>query len=108
MRVIGGCGYLERMIGALLCLSMQETGSDVTPKTPRKRTPVKRQPSVWFEPASKLSLTPEAVDPIKLQEAVNSLTRRLNSLEAEWQELLEHLSEQEVFTDCTQDEEEMS
>lgn len=88
---------------------MQANGEDLTtPKPSRKRAPVKRQASVWFEPASKLSLTPEEVDPIKLQEAVNSLTKRLNCLEVEWQELLEHLSELEDFTALTPDEEEMN
>lgn len=90
---------------------MQANGEDVsTPKTPRKRTPVKKQASVWFEPPSKqlhTDLDMEALL-VKLQEVVNSLTKRLNSLETEWAEILEHLSGQEDFTDCITEEEEMN
>ena len=80
--------------------------SPETPKPPRKRTPVKKQPSVWFEPASKLSHIPDDLG--NLHSAVEALQKRLASLEQEWQDLLEHLSQQEDSMDSTQEEEEQN
>ena len=77
-----------------------------TPKAPKKRAPVKKQPTVWFEPASRLSRTPDEIE--NLHSAVEQLQKRLALLEQEWQELLEHLSQHEDSMDSTQEEEELN
>lgn len=108
--VIGYVADKRRLIGRKVTLNMQSSPNQPeTPKAPRKRTPVKKQASVWFEQQSKPSaMEPDTATLIKLQEAVNSLTKRLNSLETEWHQLLEHLSEQEDITEVITDEEEMN
>lgn len=75
-----------------------------TPKTPRKRTPVKKEPTIWFEPASKLSATP--LDLESISQAVKQLRERQHYLEEEWHNLLERLQEQEDSMDSTQEEDE--
>jgi len=87
---------------------MQEQDSSSLLQTPKKRAAVRRtQPKLWSEQQSEPSPTdPETVT--KLQKAVNSLTKRLTCLEDEWQQVLEHLCEQEGTTECTTDEEEMN
>lgn len=83
---------------------MQPEGCD-TPKP--KRTPVKRtKEQLWSALPSEQS--PIQQDLEKLREAVSSLQKRLNSLEEGWEELLEHLCEQEDITECTQEEDEMN
>jgi len=80
---------------------------DSFPTTPKKRAPVKRtKEQLWSAAPSKLSHIPPDLE--KLHEAVNSLQKRLNSLEQEWQEVLEHLSEQADSMESTQEEDEMN
>lgn len=78
------------------------------PKTPKKKSPVKRQASVafepWYEQQSKQSNTHP--DHEKLTHLVLSLQKRVLSLEDEWQQVLEHLSEQEGSTDYINSEDE--
>jgi len=79
------------------------------PKTPKKRAPVKREASVhpaWSNLPSRLSHIPPDLE--KLQQHVDLLQKRVNSLEQEWLQVLGHLSEQEDFTECSQEEEEMN
>lgn len=77
----------------------------VTPKLPKKRAPVRRQPSVlWSEQPSKLLHTDQTDGNTLL--LVKQLQERLIYLEHEWQHLLEHLSEQEDSTEYITDEEE--
>lgn len=80
---------------------------DSFPKTPKKRAPVKRtQEQLWSAAPLKLSHIPP--DLASMQEAVNSLQKRLNCLEQEWQDLLGHLLEQEDSMESTQEEDEMN
>jgi len=79
------------------------------PKTPKKRAPVKREASVhpaWSKLPSKLSHIPPDLE--KLTQHVELLQKRVKSLEEEWLEVLGHLSEQEDFTECITDEDEMN
>jgi len=79
------------------------------PKTPKKRAPVKRESSVhpeWSKLPSRLSHIPPDLE--KLQQHVDLLQKRVNSLEQEWVQLLEHLSQQEGSTECITDEDEMN
>ena len=80
---------------------------DSFPKTPKKRAPVKRtQEQLWSALPLKLSHIPPDLE--KLTQAVKSLQERVHSLEDEWRQVLEHLSEQEVSTDSINSEEEMN
>lgn len=101
-------------------LSMPEEEPIAVPKTPKKRAPVKRQASVAFEPTiipasqhplwskapSKLSHIPLDLDELMLH--VQQLQKRVKSLEAEWLQVLGHLSQQEDSTEYITDEEEMN
>ena len=68
------------------------------PKTPKKRSPVKRQASVLWE---QNELQEHTRDEHILQ-VVSQLQKRLSLLENERQELLEHLSQQEDSEELTQ------
>lgn len=72
---------------------MQEPPTPVsTPKPPKKKAAIRRtQPQQWFAPQS------EPLPSIHedIHEVVSSLIKRVNSLEEEWQEVLEHLSQPE-------------
>jgi len=97
---------------------MQNGAEDIKPKTPKKRAPVKRQASVAFEPefkpASSLwSRAPSRLShiPLDLEELtqhVQLLQKRVKSLEEEWLQLLERLSEPEDSTEFITDEEGMN
>jgi len=85
---------------------MEISEKNSIPITPKKRAPVKRTASVafepWFEQQSKPSNT--LPDHEKLMHLVQSLQKRVNSLEDEWQQVLEHLSEQEAITQLTDED----
>lgn len=85
---------------------MQEPpSSPVTPKTPKKRAGLTRtQPQLWLEYPSKQ----QASEQEKLLEVVNLLTKRLNFLEQEWEELLVHLSGQEDSMESCPSEDEQN
>lgn len=98
---------------------MQDGVEDVKPvKTPKKKAPVKRQASVvfednnppfkspWSKAPSRLSHIP--LDLEELTQHVQQLQKRVKSLEAEWLQLLERLSEQEDSTVYITDEDEMN
>lgn len=89
---------------------METSEKNPLPKTPKKRAPVKRTASVAFEPWYEAQSKPYNTlpDPEKLMQHVQSLQKRVLSLEDEWQQLLEHLSEQEVSTDYINSEDEQN
>ena len=73
------------------------------PSTPKKRAPRKEKSQVWSEAPSKLSHIPGDLQ--DLWQAVKQLQERLESLDQEWQDLLDHLSEQEDGDPIDTDEE---
>lgn len=85
-----------------------------TPSTPKKRAAIKRtQEKLWSALTSEQLPTVNLTDRYMVllqstQEAVESLTRRLDSLEGEWVEVLEHLSQQEDGMDHTESEDEQN
>ena len=98
--LIGYVQYLYFLIGQCKAYKLL---MEQTPQTPKKRTPVKKQASIWQDPRSKP--LPTQVDLESLQQAVEQLQKRQTSLEEEWSDFLEHLSEQEGSMDSTQEEE---
>ena len=97
------------------CLNMQEPPTpNNTPQTPKKRAALKRtQDKQWsaltFEQLPSVNLSDRYMVLIQgVQETVESLTRRLDSLEKEWVEVLEHLSAQEDGMEATQSEDELN
>lgn len=87
---------------------MDTSEKNPIPKTPKKRAPTKRTASIAFEPWFEQQSKPYSTlpDHEKLTHLVQSLQKRVHSLEEEWQQVLEHLSEQEGSTDFISDEEE--
>lgn len=102
--MIGGFQYLSIVIGYVNVKSM-ENGQ--MPQTPKKRTPVKKQSSIWQAPTpTKDPSTPTDASNHGWQ--IKRLQERLDLLERDLSCLVEHLSQLEDSTDCTQEEDEMN
>lgn len=80
----------------------EEKTTSFTTTTPRKRQLKRTQPQQWQEHPSSQDLW-AALE--RLQQAVDSLQKRLSSLESEWEEVLEHLSQHADSDQCDTEEE---
>lgn len=82
---------------------MNPEAPEFIPSTPKKRAAVKRtKEQLWLEAPLKLSHIRPDLD--ELQDRVNLLTGRLNSLETEWEQLLERLCEMADGMEDTEEE----
>lgn len=81
----------KKAIGCIIVIMQSEDSNHSLTTAAPKRKPSLKRTTQWSDNPSSLNLMVR-VD--ELQQAVDSLQKRLHSLESEWQEVLEHLCHQ--------------